>query len=212
MFITLEGIEGSGKSTQLRHIEAFCKQRGRAVTVTREPGGTAIGEAIRAILLNPENRRMEPLTEMLLYEADRAEHVRKKILPALADGRVVLCDRFYDATVVYQGYGRDLDLEMIHRIHRTILGQIKPDVTFLFDLAPEAGLQRAWSQINTGHRSGTETRFENEALAFHRKIRDGYLTVARLEPERFCIVDAARDEDTVRQAVLEQLEKILEKE
>ena len=209
MFITLEGIEGSGKSTQLGHLEAFCKHRGLDVTVTREPGGTAIGEAIRSILLNPDNRRMEPLTELLLYEADRAEHVRKKIIPALAEGRIVLCDRFCDATVVYQGYGRGLDIEMIQRLHRTILGKIKPDLTVLYDLAPEVGLERAWNQINHGGRSGKETRFEHEALAFHNKIRNGYLEIARMEPERFFVVDAVRDEDTVRKTVIDRLEKLL---
>ncbi len=206
MLITLEGIEGSGKTSQLAHIEAFVRQRGLESVVTREPGGTTVGEKIRAVLLNPDIEKMAPLTELFLYEADRIEHLEKIIRPALEAGKVVVCDRFADATVVYQGYGRGLDLEMIHSLHRLILRDLKPDLTILFDLAPEIGLERAWNQVNNGSRSGRETRFEKEKLAFHRKIRDGYLTLARLEPERFFIVDAGQNETTVRDTVIEHLE------
>jgi dTMP kinase len=211
MFITLEGIEGCGKTTQLKHIEAFFNRRGLETVVTREPGGTTVGEKIRAVLLNPDIEKMASLTELFLYEADRSEHVEKIIRPALAAGKIVLCDRFYDATVVYQGYGRGLDLEMIRRLHRMILGDLKPDLTILFDLAPEIGLDRAWNQVSNGDRSGKEMRFETEKIAFHRKIRDGYLTVARLEPQRFAIVDAGADENTVRDAVIALLEKCIDR-
>lgn len=207
MFITLEGIEGCGKTTQLKHIEAFFDRRGLETVVTREPGGTAVGEKIRAVLLNPDIEKMAPLTELLLYEADRAEHLEKIIRPALAAGKTVLCDRFSDATVVYQGYGRGLELEMIQRLHRMILGELRPDLTILFDLAPEIGLDRAWNQVTNGDRSGQEMRFENETLSFHRSIRDGYLTVARSEPERFAIVDAGAEETVVRDAVIALLEQ-----
>ncbi len=206
MLITLEGIEGSGKTSQLAHIEAFIRQRGLESVVTREPGGTTVGEKVRAVLLNPDIEKMAPLTELFLYEADRIEHLEKIIRPALKAGKVVVCDRFADATVVYQGYGRGLDLEMIHSLHRLILRDLKPDLTILFDLKPEIGLERAWNQVNNGSRSGEETRFEKEKLAFHRKIRDGYLTLARLEPERFFIVDAGRNETTVRDTVIRHLE------
>ena len=210
MFITLEGIEGSGKTTQLKHIEAFFDRRGLETIVTREPGGTMVGEKIRAVLLNPDIEKMAPLTELFLYEADRIEHLEKTIRPALASGKVVLCDRFYDATVVYQGYGRGLDLEMIHHLHELIVGDLKPDLTLLFDLKPEIGLDRAWNQVDNGDRSDKEMRFELEKLAFHRKIRDGYLTIARQEPERIFVIDAGRDEKTVRDAVIGLLEKAID--
>lgn len=210
MFITLEGVEGSGKSTQLGHIEAFLKKRGHAVIVSREPGGTEIGQKIRSILLNPENRAMEPLTELFLYEADRAEHVRKVIGPALAAGRAVVCDRFSDATVVYQGYARGLDLAQIRRIHRFILGDIRPDLTILLDLAPEVGLGRAWAQLEHGDRSGIESRFEKEALEFHCRIRAGYLDLARLEPGRFCVIDAAQTAAAVRGDIEAAIGRLLE--
>jgi dTMP kinase len=209
MFITLEGIEGSGKSTQLDNIHSYLKKRGQEVVVTREPGGTLIGKSLRAILLNPANRLIDPLTELLLYEADRAEHVRKIILPALAEGCTVLCDRFYDATVVYQGYARGQDRELIRQIHRIVLGTLTPDLTVLLDVSPEIGLARAWAQIETGGRAGEESRFEEEALAFHHKIRAGYLDIARLEPDRFCVVDASKDPLTVQHAIRACLHRVL---
>jgi dTMP kinase len=209
MFISLEGIEGSGKSTQLDNIRLFLEKRGHDVLVTREPGGTDIGKNIRAILLNPGNRQIDPLTELFLYEADRVEHVRKIIAPALAAGRTVLCDRFYDATVVYQGYARGLDLELIRRIHGVILGPLKPNMTILLDVSPDIGLARAWAEIEIGGRTGDESRFEEEALAFHEKIRAGYQDIARSEPERFCVVDASHDSLTVQNAILACLERAL---
>jgi len=210
MLITLEGIEGSGKTTQLKNITAYLDRNGYDTIVTREPGGTAIGEKIRAILLNPACEGMEPLTELFLYEADRVEHIKKKIIPALAAGKTVLCDRFYDATVVYQGYARGLDLEFIQRVHRLILEDLKPDLTLLFDLKPQIGLSRAWDQINNGRRTGDESRFEKETLAFHEKIRAGYLEIARLEPERFHIIDASRDLPRVKIDTISGLEQALQ--
>ncbi|MFZ0725614.1 MAG: dTMP kinase [Desulfobacterales bacterium] len=210
MFITLEGVEGSGKSTQVGPIEAFLKKRGHDVLVSREPGGTDIGQKIRSILLNPENRATEPLTELFLYEADRAEHVLKVIGPALAAGKVVVCDRFSDATVVYQGYARGLDLAKIRHIHRFILGDIRPDMTLLLDLPPEVGLARAWTQLEQGDRSGIESRFEKEALDFHRRIRAGYLDLARQEPARFCLIDAERDAAAVRGEIEAAILRLME--
>lgn len=209
MFITLEGIEGSGKSTQMDNVRSYLKKRGREVVVTREPGGTLIGKSLRAILLNPANRQIDPLTELFLYEADRAEHVRKIILPALAEGRTVLCDRFYDATVVYQGYARGQDMELIRQIHRIVLGTLTPDLTILLDVPPEIGLARAWAQIKTGGRAGEESRFEEETIAFHHKIRAGYLDIARLEPDRFCVIDASKDSLTVQSAIRACLHRVL---
>lgn len=205
MFITFEGIEGSGKTTQIRHVLEYMKQRGKDCIVTREPGGTVTGRKIRAILLDPEGKGMDPSTELLLYMADRAEHVNKVIKPALSAGRTVLCDRYFDATVVYQGYARGLDIDLLIRMHKLILNDLKPDITFLLDLPPEAGLSRAWKQIEEGERAGIETRFEKEAIAFHEKVREGYLELARQEPGRFIVIDAMKDEDNVRQDIIKAL-------
>jgi dTMP kinase len=205
MFITFEGIEGSGKTTQIRHAMEFLKQKGRDCVVTREPGGTAAGRKIRAILLDPESRDIAPSTELLLYMADRAEHVGKVVLPALSAGKTVLCDRYYDATVAYQGYARGLDMDLLGRLHRLVINDLKPDKTILLDLSPEAGLSRAWKQIKEGKREDMETRFEKEELAFHEKVRNGYLELARREPERFVLIDAMKDEEKVRQDIQKAL-------
>lgn len=202
MFITIEGIEGSGKTTQIPHMVEFLNERGHACLVTREPGGTLIGTKIRAILLDPGNKEIDPLAELLLYTADRAQHLQRRILPALSAGETVLCDRFFDATLVYQGYARGLDIGLIRRLHQLMLNGIAPDLTFLLDLAPEIGLARAWHQIKDGSRSLGETRFEKETLRFHERVRAGYLDLAGLEPERFRVVDAGQSEHEVRTEML----------
>lgn len=202
MFITLEGIEGSGKTTQVPHLVAFMKEMGYDCLVTREPGGTKIGQKIRAILLDPDNADMDPLTELLLYTADRAQHIRQIISPALSQGKTVICDRFWDATTVYQGYARGLDLGIIHQLHRLVLEEERPDLTLLFDLPVAAGLSRALRAIDNGDRQDSESRFEKETLAFHERVRNGYLTLARLEPDRFRIIDAGMDEMNVRNQLL----------
>ena len=209
MFITLEGIEGSGKTTQIGHIGRFLRSGGVDFTVTREPGGTELGAKIRAILLDPRSSEMAPATELLLYTADRAQHIRQVILPALDAGKVVLCDRYFDATLVYQGYARGLDLENILKLHQLMCDGLKPELTLLFDLTPEEGLARAWKQIHNGGRCGDETRFEKETVDFHRKVRHGYLELARLDPERICIIDAAQSEERVRQQLFSILTKRL---
>lgn len=209
MFITLEGIEGSGKTSQIRYIAEFLEENGHDCILTREPGGTGIGRKVRAILLNPDNEDMAPQTELLLYMADRAQHVHTLIRPALEAGKTVVCDRFMDATLVYQGYARGLDVGLVNKVHRMILGSLVPDITFLLDLAPEKGLARAWRQIENGERTDNETRFEKEALAFHEKIRSGYLDLARKEQGRFRIIDASLPESRVRQNIIDVLsEKI----
>jgi dTMP kinase len=202
MFITFEGIEGSGKTTQLKHIADFLRKKGQDCVITREPGGTPIGEKIRAILLDPASKGIDPLTELLLYTADRVQHVRELLGPSLAAGQTVLCDRYFDATLVYQGYARGLDIGLIEQLHKLLLAGLQPDITFLLDLSPETGLSRAWAQIHNGNRTGRESRFEKEALAFHEKVRSGYLTLARREPGRFRIIDAGRDADAVRKEIL----------
>jgi len=205
MFFTFEGIEGSGKSTQLKRVARYLQSKGHDCLVTREPGGTPIGEKIRAILLDPASHDLKPLTELLLYTADRAQHVHEVLRPALAAGKTVLCDRYFDATIVYQGYARGLDLKLIEQLHDLLLGDFRPDLTFLLDLAPSAGLARAWAQIDSGTRTGQEIRFEEEALSFHERVRAGYLAVARKEPDRFRIIDAARNIDRVQEEILEAL-------
>jgi dTMP kinase len=205
MFITLEGIEGAGKSSQLDNIAAFFKKRGYACFATREPGGTAVGAQIRGILLDPANSDLDPRAELLLYVADRIQHIKTVIEPHLGERRVVLCDRFFDATLVYQGYARGLDKGLIRDLHRLVCDDLAPDLTLLFDLDPRVGLDRAWRQIDSGGRTDLESRFELEKLAFHEKVRSGYLELARREPRRFRIIDASREQDAVARAV----EKVL---
>ena len=201
MFITLEGIEGSGKTTQIGRLVEFLEDRGIECVTTRQPGGTLIGENIRSILLDPANRALAPMTELLLYMADRSQHIYELIRPCLQAGKTVICDRYFDATVVYQGFARGLNIELIQQLHQILFDDLKPDVTLLLDLAPQVGLQRAWQQLNTGQRSGVESRFEAETVAFHEKVRAGYLELARLEPGRFRIVDAAQSQDQVFTAI-----------
>jgi len=197
MFITLEGIEGSGKTTQICRLVKFFEARGIECIATRQPGGTLIGENIRSILLDPANSALEPLAELLLYMADRAQHINELIRPALKMGKTVICDRYFDATLVYQGFARGLSIELIGQLHQLLFDDLKPDVTLLLDLPPQVGLERAWQQLNNGQRSGDESRFEAEAVAFHEKVRAGYLELARLEPERFRIIDAAQTQNQV---------------
>lgn len=210
MFITLEGIEGSGKSTQLPDIVKFLKSRGHDCIITREPGGTKIGQKIRKILLDPESNDMDPLAELLLYTADRAQHIKTIVNPLLVEGKTVLCDRYFDATVVYQGFARGLDIELINRLHEMLFNNLKPDLTILLDLQPKLGLSRAWKQIGNGARTGLEIRFEEETLEFHEKVRAGYLELSRIEPERFRVIDASRDEEQVRKDIIEVLSLFLE--
>ena len=206
MFISFEGIEGSGKTTHVKHTVRFLQDKGHDCVITREPGGTRIGEKIRAILLDPLSKDMDPLTEFLLYMADRAQHIKECILPLLSDGKMVLCDRYYDATMAYQGFARGLNIGLIEKMHKLLFENLKPDITLLLDLPPEIGLARAWKQINNGNRVSEETRFEEETLSFHKKVRSGYLELARLEPERFRIIDASKDEHGVREEIIKILD------
>lgn len=193
MFITLEGIEGSGKSTQIAAITRWLKDAGYDCLTSREPGGTAIGGQIRSVLLHPSNDDMAPGTELLLYVADRVQHLETVVRPALAAGKTVVCDRYFDATMVYQGYARGLDKKTILRLHQLACGGLTPDLTLLLDLAPEEGLNRAWRRIASDDAHAAESRFEKEKLAFHRRVREGYLDLARKEAKRFAIIDADAD-------------------
>lgn len=191
MFITFEGIEGSGKTTQLRMLAA---RLGGEALVTKEPGGTRSADRIRAVLLDPESH-LDPVAETFLFAASRRQHVEEVIRPALAAGRVVLCDRFTDATLAYQGFGRLLDLDRLRSLNEWATGSLAPALTLLFDLDEEEGLTRARSRnaAATPH----EGRFEAEDLAFHRRVREGYLALARAEPGRFGVVDATGSPDEV---------------
>ena len=197
MFITLEGIEGSGKTTALSGLVAFLEKRGHGCTVTREPGGTPFGRRLRGILLDPDNNDLDPRAELLLYCADRVQHVHTVVQPALAAGRIVVCDRYLDATLAYQGGARGLGMDLIRDLHRRVLPPLAPDVTFLFDLAPRIGLARARAALADGRRRRRESRFEDEALTFHEAVRRNYLELARAEPERFVVIDAAASPEAV---------------
>lgn len=209
MFITFEGIEGSGKTSLIPQVAAHLEGRGHSCLVTREPGGTAIGRQIRAVLLDPANEGLDPGAELLLYTADRVQHVRRVIAPALADGRVVLCDRYVDATRVYQGLAREMGVERVDRLHEVAVGGLLPDLTLLLDLDPEVGLSRAWRQVDEGERDDSETRFEKETLTFHRRVREGYRQLAADAPERFRIIDAAESAHTVASNVIKAIDQMM---
>jgi len=204
-FITFEGIEGSGKSTQIALLANYLSSRGIRYVLTREPGGTLIGDQVRKILLDPANRSLDPTAELLLYAASRAQHLCEIILPALANGMTVLCDRFSDATLAYQGYGRRLDIEMIRSLDRIVTTGMRPDVTILFDIEATMGIARARGRNNSLGLEA-EARFENEELVFHDRVRQGYLKLVAQEPARFRIVDASGTSE----AVQEQVRKIFD--
>jgi len=190
-FITLEGGEGAGKSTQLHRLANALERHGRPCVVTREPGGSPGAEEIRALLVNGEPGRWDALTETLLLFAARADHVARTIRPALAAEKFVICDRFTDSTYAYQGVGRDMPRESIRRIESIVLGDFRPDLTFVLDLPAEDGLKRAHA------RSVHENRFERFGLEFHERLRQAFLDIARRSPERCVVIDAARSEDEV---------------
>jgi len=205
MFITLEGPEGSGKSSQLPALAEYLRQEGFEVIVTREPGGTAVGDQIREVLMNLKNVSIVPRTEILLFLAARAQHVEGKIRPALEAGKVVLCDRFGDSTLAYQGYGHKTDLDTLRYLLDFATGGLKPDLTLLLDVPVRDGLERKLD-------NGAEwNRLDAYAEAFHERVRQGYLELAREEPERWVTIDATQDKDQVqkamRGAVMERLKR-----
>jgi dTMP kinase len=190
LFITFEGGEGSGKTTQLKALLAVLRGSGLEAVETRDPGGTAVGKQIRELLLDREQVRMEATAELFLYEASRAQLVAEVIRPALAQGRVVLCDRFCDSTVAYQGYGRGLDLTLIAQLNAVATAGLAPDLTFLLDLEPGQGLERVTQREQQLRQR--QDRMERELLAFHQRVRDGYRTIAAAEPRRVVVMDGAR--------------------
>jgi dTMP kinase len=201
LFITFEGPEGSGKTTQLRLLEAWLRQQGYDVLATREPGGTAISEAVRSILLDPAHTEMRPETEILLFSAARAQIVAQVIRPHLARGGIVLCDRYADSTLAYQGYGRGLDLDILRAITAFATGGLLPHLTIYLDIPIEIGLRRKAAQ--------EWNRLEAQTRAFHQRVRQGYLEMAAAEPERWLVVDASQPIAAVQAAIRQRLAPLL---
>ncbi|MDP2921762.1 MAG: dTMP kinase [Candidatus Omnitrophota bacterium] len=197
LFITFEGPEGSGKTTHSRLLCDFLKKEGYKVLHTREPGGTLISEKIRKILLDPKNKEMDVACEMLLYMAARAQIVKEKILPSLKKGKIVVCDRFTDATLAYQGYAGGMKLEVINSIASIVTKGLKPDITFLLDIDAKAGLLRAGK---------SKDRMERKSILYHNKVRNGYLDIAGKEPGRVKVISATgkieETQERIRKAVL----------
>lgn len=206
IFINLEGIEGTGKSTQARRLAKRLRDEGHDCVLTREPGATAIGKQIRQIVLSPKNTRLCAEAELGLYFSDRAQHLREVVWPALDHGRIVVTDRFTDSTLAYQGYGRQLSLSMIRSLDRIMTGNFRPHVTLLLDLPVEDGLRRARRRNREQVKHGREGRFEEEEIAFHERVRKGYAKMARREPKRFVIVSALGTAREVHEAVWRALE------
>jgi dTMP kinase len=209
LFVTFEGIEGAGKSTQVARIAARLARAGVDAVVTREPGGTAHGRRLRALLLDEGAPPLFPLTELLLYAADRAQHVEEVVLPALRRGAVVLCDRYLDATIAYQGYGRRLGSERVLELHRHPPLDLRPDRTVLLDMDPASALLRARRRNRADARLRAEGRMERERMAFHRRVRSGYRALARLEPARFRVVRAGGAPGSVEARVRAALRDLL---
>jgi dTMP kinase len=206
LFITFEGIDGCGKSTQIRLFETMLKERGISPVITKEPGGTTIGEGIRTILLDGDNTQMAPLTELFLYEADRAQHVSEVIKPALDAGKWVICDRYYDATTVYQGVVLENYDELIEQLNLEACYRITPEVTLLLDCPAEIGLSRIEGRKKD---KSTKDRFDTKTLDFHNRIRYGYLALANKYSKRFTIIDARSSTEQVAENIMEAMEPYL---
>ncbi|OLN21113.1 dTMP kinase [Domibacillus antri] len=203
-FITVEGPEGAGKTTILNRIVQELKNRGMDVVQTREPGGIAIAEQIRSVILNKENTAMDARTEALLYAAARRQHLIEKVIPAVERGAVVLCDRFIDSSLAYQGHARGLGMDEVASINDFATNGMMPELTLLFDVSPEVGLARIYR-----HNGREVNRLDLEGLSFHEKVREGYLLLAKREKGRIEVVNAEKNEETVFQEALEKIEKVL---
>lgn len=208
MFITFEGIEGCGKTTQIKRLAGRLRELAIPITLTREPGGTRLGQDIRKILLDPQTQDLSPLAELMLYAADRAQHLEEVIKPALKKKSWVLCDRFSDATTAYQGYARGQDMKLIQILNeKTSLG-VSPDITILLDCPVEVGLKRALDRNRILYQKGHD-RFEMEAETFHEAVRDGYLSIARQNPDRFIVVDGTLNEDDLEDVIFGHIRAFL---
>lgn len=208
MFITFEGPEGSGKTTQIRALDNYLRGLGYDVVLTREPGGTAIGDQIRRVLLDPANQEMLPEAEILLFSASRAQLVGQLVRPALERGAIVISDRFADSTMAYQGYGRGLDLGSLQMITRFATTGLTPDLTVYLDIDVEEGLRR--KRMAGQQDSDAWNRLDQQALDFYDRVRRGYLALAKAEPERWLVIDAARPRDVVQQGIRVRVDELLQ--
>lgn len=206
--ITFEGIDGSGKSTQLQLLARMLGTAGYDVLTTREPGGTQLGKRIRAALLDGEHDSVDPLAELLLYAADRAQHIRQLVRPALQSGRIVLSDRFFDATVAYQGYGRGFQLDLVHQLNRLATEGLTPDLTLVYDLEVAAGLGRIRDR-QTGSSVEQPDRLDREPLEFHQRVRDGYHALIAADPHRFRVISAAGSIDEVFERTCREVSTVI---
>jgi dTMP kinase len=204
LFVTFEGPEGSGKTTQMELLKSYLEEKGHSVLATREPGGTSIGDQIRTVLLDPCNTEMLPASEALLFSAARAQIVNEVIRPHLAQGDIVLCDRYADSTLAYQGYGHGLDLEMLHTITALATRGLKPDLTVYLDIDVEEGLRRKL----TAHEAGQAewNRLDQQETAFHHRVREGYLQMAAREPDRWLVVDATQTLEAIQALIRARVE------
>ena len=203
MFITFEGIEGSGKSTQCKLLKEYLEGKGHKVSVTREPGWGAMGKLIRHLILEEKDLEIHPLTELYLFCADRVQHVKDYINPRLKDGEIVICDRYFDSTIVYQGYGRKLDLYTVKKLAEASTLELVPDITFLLNLPVTEGLKRL------DLRDETTNRMDEEPLEFHELIRQGYISEANLNTNRIKIVNASHEAEDVQKQVRSLIESVL---
>jgi len=208
-FVTFEGIEGSGKSTQIKLAAEYLSEKKIPFVLTAEPSGTDLGASLARILFDRNHTALCAEAELLLFCAARAQHVRQKIMPALKEGKTVLCDRFSDATYAYQGFGRGLDKELIRKINDFSACGLRPDLTLLFDLPAEVGLQRALKRNHALLDSAFYDRFERENMAFHERVREGYLHLCKSEPDRFRLIDAMPAERIVQEEVRRHLEDFI---
>ena len=202
LFITIEGTDGAGKSTQIELLKKYLEDRGKDVLVTREPGGTPISEKIRDIILDRENSEMSSITEALLYASSRAQHVSEKIKPALAEGKIVICDRFVDSSIAYQSVARGLSTKLIEDINKYAVDGLTPDITLYFDISPDEGIKRKKNMH-------TLDRMENEKRDFHLRVYEGYQGLLALYPERIKRIDASKDIDDVHRQVLKYINNII---
>ena len=208
LFITFEGGDGSGKTTQVRAVESYLRDLGRSCVVTREPGGTSLGKLIRKVVLESADNEIAESTELFLYLADRAQHVEEIIAPALSSGKIVLCDRFSDSTLAYQGYGRGMDLNWLRSLNDSATKGVHPHLSFLFDCPVELGLARAALRgAQSPLDRPQEDRFEREKYEFHEKVRKGFLELAHAEPERFRIIDASRSVGEVAKEIRDIIDR-----
>ncbi len=206
-FITFEGGEGTGKSTQARLLADYLIQQGHKVVLTREPGGSPGAEIIRDLLVSGAIDRWTPISEALMMYAARADHWQNLIQPELAKGTWVICDRFADSSMAYQGYGRGVDLKFLQQLYKMVIGDKQPDRTFVLDINPEIGLQRSFERLNASGKNVSEGRFEAMDLDFHRRLRNGFLEIARMNPDRCIVIDATKSLQLIHQKIVSFLDE-----